>query len=62
VARKTISISQVIKRARWRNKARTAAGLLDAVAELPKVGDDVLARLDEVQRADAQPEDRWRSR
>jgi hypothetical protein len=52
------SFSQVIKRAHWRNEAHTAAALLDALAELPRVGDDVLARLDEAQRADTPPEDR----
>lgn len=55
------SFSQVIKRAHWRNETPTAGALLDALAELPTVDDDVLARLDEAQRADAPPEDRWRS-
>ncbi len=55
------SFSQVIKRAQWRNEAATAAALLDALGQLPTVDDDVLARLDEAQRADAPPEDRWRS-
>jgi hypothetical protein len=53
--------SQVIKRAHWRSEAPTAAGLLDALAELPTAGDDVLARLDEAQHADASPDDEWRS-
>ncbi len=55
------SFSHVIKRAHWRNEVRTAAALLDALAELPTIGGDVLARLDEAQAADAPPEDRWRS-
>lgn len=55
------SFSHVIKRAHWPNEARTAAALLDALAELPTVDDDVLAHLDEAQRADVPPEDRWRS-
>jgi Putative antitoxin len=55
------SFSQVIKRAQWRNEAATAAALLDALGQLPTVDDDVLARLDEAQLADAPPEDRWRS-
>ncbi len=55
------SFSQVIKRAHWRNEAATAAALLDALAELPTVDADVLARLDEAQVADAPPEDPWRS-
>lgn len=55
------SFSHVIKRAHWRNEAHTAAALFDALAELPMVADDVLMRLDEAQRADAPPEDQWRS-
>lgn len=54
------SFSHVIKRAHWRNEARTAAALLDALAELPTVSGDILARLDEAQRADTPPEDQWR--
>jgi predicted CopG family antitoxin len=55
------SFSHVIKRAHWRNKVATAAALLDALAELPTVGDDVLMRLDEAQHADTPPKDQWRS-
>ena len=55
------SYSRDIKRAHWHNEAPTAAALLDALAELPTVSDDVLARLDEAQQADTPPEDRWRS-
>jgi hypothetical protein len=55
------SFSHVIKRAHWRSEAPTAAALLDALAELPAVGDNVLTRLDTAQQADAPPEDRWRS-
>jgi predicted metal-dependent hydrolase len=55
------SFSHVIKRAHWRDQAPTAAALLDALADLPPVGNDVLARLDEAQHADAPPEDQWRS-
>jgi len=57
----TESFSRVIKRAQWRNDSLTAAALLDALADLPAVADDVLARLDDAQRADAPPEDPWRS-
>lgn len=55
------SFSHVIKRAHWRDELRTAAALLDALAELPTVADDVLIRLDDAQHADAPPEDQWRS-
>jgi hypothetical protein len=54
------SFSQVIKRARWKDEAPTAAALLDALADLPAAGDDVVGRLDAAQRADAPPEDSWR--
>ncbi|WP_067966750.1 antitoxin VapB family protein [Mycolicibacter icosiumassiliensis] len=55
------SFSRVIKRAHWRDDTRTAAALLDALAETPTVDADVLARLDEAQQADTPPEDRWHS-
>lgn len=57
----TESFSRVIKRAHWRNEAPTAGELLDVLAELPRIGGDALARLDEAQGADAPPEDPWRS-
>lgn len=50
------SFSHVIKRADWRSEVRTAAALLDALAELPTVGDDVLTRLDDAEHADTRPE------
>lgn len=53
------SFSRVIKRAHWRDDTRTAAALLDALAETPLVDADALARLDEAQQADTPPEDRW---
>lgn len=53
------SFSRVIKRAHWRDDTRTAAALLDALAETPLVDADVLARLNEAQQADTPPEDRW---
>lgn len=55
------SFSRVIKRAHWRDDTRTAAALLDALAETPAVDADVLTRLDEAQQADTPPEDRWHS-
>lgn len=55
------SFSQVIKRAHWRNDAATAAGLLEALTDLPTVDDTVLGYLDNAQRADEPPEDVWRS-
>jgi hypothetical protein len=55
------SFSRVIKRAHWRNETPTAAAFLEALAGLPTVGDDVLARLDEAQHTDTPPEDQWHS-
>ncbi len=55
------SFSRVIKRAHWRNESMTASALLDALADLPMVSDDILTRLDDAQREDAPPEDPWRS-
>jgi hypothetical protein len=54
------SFSQVIKRAHWRSELPTAAALLDALDDLPTVGNDVLTRLDDAQHADTPPEDQWR--
>jgi predicted metal-dependent hydrolase len=54
------SFSRVIKRAHWCSETPTAAALLEALARLPTVGDEVLARLDEAQRADTPPETQWR--
>lgn len=55
------SFSRVIKRARWRDERKTAAGLLLALEETPQTDPAVLERLDEAQRSDAPPEDPWRS-
>lgn len=55
------SFSRVIKRARWPDEVRTAAGLLAALEETPPADPDALARLDEAQHADAPPEDPWLS-
>lgn len=55
------SFSRVIKRARWPGPRRTAAALLDALEHAPPPDAAELARLDEAQRADAPPEDSWRS-
>jgi hypothetical protein len=55
------SFSRVIKRARWNDEVRTAAGLLTAFEETPLPEPDAFARLDEAQRADSPPEDPWHS-
>ena len=55
------SFSRVIKRARWRNELKTAAGLLRALEDAPPPDSAVIDRLDQAQRSDAPPEDPWRS-
>jgi len=54
------SFSRVIKRAQWRNESRTAAGLLDALGEMPPPQQDIIERLDAAQGADTPPADPWR--
>ncbi|BBX13021.1 hypothetical protein MNVM_21020 [Mycobacterium novum] len=53
------SFSRVIKRAHWRNEARTAGALLAALADLPTATADALDRLDEAQHMDLPPDDPW---
>jgi predicted CopG family antitoxin len=54
------SFSSVIKRARWPNDLRTAAGLLEALEEALLPDPAAIKRLDEAQRLDIPPEDPWR--
>lgn len=56
------SFSRVIKRARWRDERKTAAGLLAALEEAPLPDPAALERLEEAQRHDRPPEDSWRFR
>jgi hypothetical protein len=49
------SFSRVIKRARWRNEPKTAAGLLRALQDAPLPDPAVLDSLDEAQRTDFPP-------
>ena len=51
------SFSQVIKRAQWQRQAKTCGDLLAALATMPVAEDDVIARLDAAQQADALPDD-----
>lgn len=55
------SFSRVIKRARWRDERKTAAGLLSAFEEAPLPDPTELDRLAEAQSSDAPPEDPWHS-
>jgi hypothetical protein len=56
------SFSQVIKRGQWPRGRRTCAGFAAAMARLPPLDPDTLARLDQAQSQDAAPEDAWRTR
>jgi predicted CopG family antitoxin len=53
------SFSQVIKRARWENRAKSCGDLLRALPSLPMADDDVLNRLEAAQQADAAPDHPW---
>lgn len=54
------SFSMVIKRAVWPAPPRTAGALLKASADTAVMKEDVLDRLETIQRGDAPPEDPWR--
>lgn len=56
---RTESFSNVIKRAVWPTPPHTAEALLAAMAHVPVMGVEVIARLDEAQAADRPPEDAW---
>jgi predicted CopG family antitoxin len=53
------SFSQVIKRGRWERVRSTGRALLEALDDAPIVGEDVLERLEDNQRADLPPGDAW---
>ena len=53
------SFSKVIKRAEWPVPPRTAGALLDAMAKVALVDEEVLNRLDAAQASDRPPEDPW---
>lgn len=53
------SFSRVIKRARWRDDRKTAAGLLRALGDVPAPDSAELERLYEIQRSDLPPEPPW---
>jgi predicted CopG family antitoxin len=61
-ARKTPkdSFSSVIKRARWDEQAKTCEALLHALPGMPAASEEVLARLEAAQAADAPPDEPWR--
>lgn len=50
------SFSQVIKRAQWKQPAKTCGDLLTALSAMPVAAKAVIERLDAAQRADAPPD------
>lgn len=55
----TDSFSKVIHRAKWDTEAKTCAGLLSALADMPAADDDVLTYLEQAQQADPPPDQPW---
>ncbi len=55
------SFSKVIKRANWPVPAKTAGGMLSALAGLPSMNEEGIRRLDAAQERDRPPEDPWRA-
>jgi predicted CopG family antitoxin len=53
------SFSQVIRRARWSDRAKTCDDLLKALPGFPVASDEVVRRLDEAQAADTPPDSPW---
>lgn len=53
------SFSRVIKRAYWPAERRTASAFLEALASTPPPDREALDQLEEAQRADTPPADRW---
>jgi predicted CopG family antitoxin len=53
------SFSQVIRRARWTDRAKTCDDLLKALPGMPAAPDEVIRRLDEAQSADLPPDSPW---
>ena len=53
------SFSRVIKRAKWEMPAKTCADLLQSLADMPTVADDVLERLERAQAEDEAPDHPW---
>lgn len=53
------SFSQVIRRARWNEERKTCGALLAALKDMPVADEEVIARLEEAQRADSPPNNPW---
>ncbi len=53
------SFSQVIRRARWSDRAKTCDDLLKALPGMPSAAEEVIRRLEEAQAADLPPDAPW---
>jgi hypothetical protein len=53
------SFSQVVRRARWDEPAKTCGELLAALPTMPVADESVLARLESAQSADGPPDNPW---
>ena len=53
------SFSQVIRRARWQQEAKTCSGLLAALEGLPAANEAVIQHLESAQQEDLPPDSSW---
>ncbi len=53
------SFSQVIRRAKWDETAKTCGALLSALGSMPAANEDVIRRLESAQQSDSPPDDPW---
>ena len=53
------SFSQVIRRGRWEEKGATARSWVESFDEVPEVDDSVIDELEEIQKRDEPPRDKW---
>lgn len=54
------SFSKVIKRAVWKESQNTGEAWCSAWKDMPVAPEEVLNKLDELQKSDAPPEDKWK--
>jgi len=53
------SFSQVIRRGHWEHRGSSARSWLESFSDVPEAETGILESLEEVQRTDAPPEDKW---
>ncbi len=54
------SFSRVIKRARWAEGKKTGAALMAAMLKHEPMSEDILNRLDNAQKTDRPPRNKWK--